>query len=104
MATVRAASSERPNESSKAESVVHLIKRPPVLQSRAANRTSRIGETLKRSRTLAPLLALICCAAFSFSRSAFVIMLYAEKKPGEAHRALHRLFQSFFKLSCQDNF
>jgi hypothetical protein len=45
-ATVRAARSERPNESSNAESVVHLMKRPPVLHKSAAATTSRIGETL----------------------------------------------------------
>src|SRR5687768_15044178 len=45
-AMVRAASSERPNESSNAESSVALMKRPPVLQRIAAPRTSSSGETV----------------------------------------------------------
>ena len=41
---VIAASSERPNESSNAESSVALMKRPPVLQRIAAPRTSSKGD------------------------------------------------------------
>src|SRR6266849_4138117 len=46
MAIVIAASSERPNESSNAESEVALMKSPPVLQRIAAPSTSRRGETV----------------------------------------------------------
>lgn len=53
-ATVAAASSERPNESSSAESVVHLMKRPPVLHSRAATTTRKSGdEPLRAGREFA---------------------------------------------------
>ena len=44
IATVIAASSERPKESSRPERLVHLIKRPPVLQIIAAARTSSNGD------------------------------------------------------------
>src|SRR6266404_8257832 len=46
MAIVIAASSERPNESSNAESEVALMKSPPVLQRIAAPSTSSSGETI----------------------------------------------------------
>ena len=45
IATVTAASSDRPNESSRPEIEVHLMKRPPVLQIMAAAKTSRSGES-----------------------------------------------------------
>jgi len=46
MAMVIAAKSERPKESSMAESEVALMKSPPVLQRIAAPNTSRSGETV----------------------------------------------------------
>src|SRR5881394_1949085 len=46
IAIVMAASSDRPNESSNAESCVALMKSPPVLQRIAAPRTSSRGEEL----------------------------------------------------------
>jgi len=46
IATVMAANSERPKESSSPESEVHLMKSPPVLHSTAAATTKSRGETL----------------------------------------------------------
>ena len=43
-ATVIAANRERPKESSRPESVVHLMKSPPVLQRRAAASTKKRAE------------------------------------------------------------
>src|SRR5687768_11005535 len=54
-ATVIAARNERPNESSRPESVVHLMKRPPVLQMIAAARTSKRGEAEGLARELGKL-------------------------------------------------
>src|SRR5580765_6115478 len=45
MTIVIAASRERPNESSNADSEVALMNRPPVLQRTAAPRTSTSGDT-----------------------------------------------------------
>ncbi len=45
MATVIAANNERQNESSRPEREVHLMKSPPVLQSKAAAKTKSSGVT-----------------------------------------------------------
>src|SRR6185436_11366528 len=50
IAIVMAASSERPNESSKADSSVALMNRPPVLHKIAAPNTSSNGEVLSDGR------------------------------------------------------
>ncbi len=55
-ATVIAARSERPKDSSRPESVVHLMKRPPVLQMIAAAKTSKRGEDEGLARVLGKLL------------------------------------------------
>ena len=55
-ATVIAARSERPKDSSRPESVVHLMKRPPVLQMIAAAKTSKRGEDEALARVLGKLL------------------------------------------------
>src|SRR6185436_1330724 len=47
MTMVIAASRDRPNESSNAERVVALMKRPPVLQRMAAPTTRRRGDELR---------------------------------------------------------
>ena len=49
MATATAASSERPNDNSSPDRLVHLMKRPPVLQSTAAATTNRSGGNLEES-------------------------------------------------------
>ena len=56
-ATVNAASSERPKDSSKALSVVHLMNSPPVLHSNAAPSTRKSGEACAAAPLLCDLSA-----------------------------------------------